>query len=285
MIRLQEGDYIDLTDMILEEKQAVADYLSQNHEWMYHGSMCELVKYIYMSDALNRDGGHPNPTYRNNRTQEVLDAMNNPIKPNTKIKILSPEHSEYVQKLAFEAGFRWVLGECVMHTEAPYLFFEDGFTITYAMYSVTFSNPTRYYKEIFINTPEAKPSFPSFKVKGCDDMSVREWLAENVTEECCGFASILNKHPRSPYLYYCKEDDHLDAPYLYYYREDGHFLYGFGEDYFKRHPLPELILEREIVGYTLVPDPVQTKREELLRKAESVKAELDKINQELEGLK
>ena len=31
----------------------------------------------------------------------------NPIKPNTKIRILSPEHSEYVQKLAFEAGFEW----------------------------------------------------------------------------------------------------------------------------------------------------------------------------------
>lgn len=33
--------------------------------------------------------------------------MENPIKPNTQVKVLSKEHSEHVQKLAFKDGFKW----------------------------------------------------------------------------------------------------------------------------------------------------------------------------------
>ena len=79
------------------------------------------------------------------------------IQPNTKIKICSEEHSEYVQKIAFDSGFSWlgVNGKVAEFKGLPYLFFDDQFTITHAAHADVFRRSKS--KEIFINLPVEKP--------------------------------------------------------------------------------------------------------------------------------
>ncbi|MGB2063670.1 MAG: hypothetical protein ACPHUL_00855 [Marinomonas gallaica] len=78
--------------------------------------------------------------------------QNNPIKPNTKIRILSPEHSEYVQKLAFEAGFRWFDGAETKALDKPFLFFSSEKVITFTNCDLTFED--KLFEEIHIPLPE-----------------------------------------------------------------------------------------------------------------------------------
>ena len=70
------------------------------------------------------------------------------------IKVLSPEHSKYLQKIAFRYGFSWCsVGEEVQHTEEPYLYF-------YPDNDITFSNKKdTAWKEIFIPLPESVTEF------------------------------------------------------------------------------------------------------------------------------
>lgn len=78
--------------------------------------------------------------------------MKNPIAPNTKIRILSPEHSEYVQKLAFEAGFEWAnTGKSVQIKDVIFMFFQEDMTIAEASHEVVFARSPE--KEIFIDLP------------------------------------------------------------------------------------------------------------------------------------
>ena len=50
---------------------------------------------------------------------------------NTKIRILSPEHSEFVQKLVFSAGYEWNGGGCLASkTDAQFLYIYDDGTVT-----------------------------------------------------------------------------------------------------------------------------------------------------------
>lgn len=77
----------------------------------------------------------------------------NPIKPNTKIRILSPEHSEYVQKLAFEAGFRWRGNSRNIVTDfVGFMFFYDDKDMTKADDSQAFDD--KVFEEIHIPLPE-----------------------------------------------------------------------------------------------------------------------------------
>lgn len=78
--------------------------------------------------------------------------MENPIAPSTKIRILSPKHSEYVQKLAFEAGFEWSYGgKSIINTKSGFLFFKDA-TITESEREHIF-NAELASIEIFIDLP------------------------------------------------------------------------------------------------------------------------------------
>lgn len=82
-------------------------------------------------------------------------AMENPIKPNTKIRILSPEHSEYVQRLAFKTGARWRVvcrvKDMAMHTDKPFLYFDGCLEISYGVREGVFKQVD--YTEIFIDLP------------------------------------------------------------------------------------------------------------------------------------
>ncbi len=86
--------------------------------------------------------------------------MENPIKPNTKIRILSEEHSAHVQKLAFDAGFRWYhhryqepLQTC---HNAPFLYFSEKMTINHGVDENFFNSHD--LKEIFIDLPANQPT-------------------------------------------------------------------------------------------------------------------------------
>ena len=88
------------------------------------------------------------------------------------IKVLSPEHSRYLQKIAFRYGFRWYFaGEEVQHTEKPYLYF-------YPDNDITFSKEKDIdRKEIFIPLPESDIEF-----KVGDHVSLRYKHDSNVTD-------------------------------------------------------------------------------------------------------
>ena len=79
------------------------------------------------------------------------------------IKVLSPEHSKYLQKIAFRYGFSWCsAGEEVQYTEEPYLYF-------YPDNDITFSKEKDIeWKEIFIPLPESDTEF-----KVGDNVSLR----------------------------------------------------------------------------------------------------------------
>lgn len=69
-----------------------------------------------------------------------------------KIRILSPEHSEYVQKYAFSVGFSWLDKKFeIKHIHKPYLYFE-GREIMFGDNELTFIEETN--EEIFIPLPE-----------------------------------------------------------------------------------------------------------------------------------
>lgn len=88
----------------------------------------------------------------NDSSIENTSEAKNPIAPNTKICILSPKHSEYVQKLSFEAGFEWCGdGKVIMFTESDFLFFKDGW-ITKSKDRDHFVS-SEEIKEIFIDLP------------------------------------------------------------------------------------------------------------------------------------
>lgn len=79
------------------------------------------------------------------------------ITENSKIRILSPEHSEYVQKIAFDSGLGWGSGgrgKHVLHKDSKFLFFYPSDND----YQITDSNSEEGFvehahKEIFIPMP------------------------------------------------------------------------------------------------------------------------------------
>lgn len=50
---------------------------------------------------------------------------------NTKVRIKSPEHSEYIQKLVFSLGGSWCTGDsCVYKSEEHHIYISGGLTLT-----------------------------------------------------------------------------------------------------------------------------------------------------------
>lgn len=76
------------------------------------------------------------------------------IVPNTKVRILSPEHSEYVQGLAFEAGFEWP------EQEADFRYTTEDFLFIQSPHMTHSSDHSHFIgqknKEIFIELPATK---------------------------------------------------------------------------------------------------------------------------------
>jgi hypothetical protein len=86
------------------------------------------------------------------------------IVPNTQIRILSTEHSEYVQKLAFEAGFSWLGDKVTQYTSEIALFFWSDYYICHDDHHRSFNNPKDYRKEIFIEMPALKDELTAMEV-------------------------------------------------------------------------------------------------------------------------
>jgi len=83
-------------------------------------------------------------------TESIEDVTREYLEDGT-IKVLSPEHSKYIQKIAFRYNFSWCsAGKEVQYTEEPYLYF-------YPDNDITFSKEKDIgWKEIFIPLPEIK---------------------------------------------------------------------------------------------------------------------------------
>lgn len=139
------------------------------------------------------------------------------IKPNTKIRILSEEHSEYVQRMAFEAGFEWTIsGKEVRYTDEPCLLFRRDNTITWDSEIKIHVN----YKEIFIDLPPKESKIaeyslstaskikPPFKFRNANLPVVREWLKDQ------GYRFMRVSRTENPFGYV----------------EDDGFIYTGGED-------------------------------------------------------
>lgn len=100
----------------------------------------------------------PESNLINDSSIQNTSEAKNPIAPNTKIRILSEEHSEYVQRLAFKAGFKWRGASGNIVTEfIDFMFFYDDKDITKSNDSQLFGD--KLFKEIFIELPtERNPS-------------------------------------------------------------------------------------------------------------------------------
>lgn len=118
-----------------------------------------------------------NPLYK---TITIDDWNRAKIVPNTKVRILSPEHSEYVQRFAFEVGFMWAFGgRNTNHKDEEYLFFWDDKDITYSD-KLYFDQTDK--KEIFIELPvknESPEIEKNFRCTPIPDINARI-LAEKV---------------------------------------------------------------------------------------------------------
>jgi hypothetical protein len=110
------------------------------------------------------------------------------IVPNTKIRILSPEHSEYVQKLAFEVGFSWLGDKVTQYTSEIALFFWDDYYICHSNNHRSFDNPEDYRKEIFIELPARKIEENPFKAFSD---AVNKAFPSRVLAEKVGAADVL----------------------------------------------------------------------------------------------
>lgn len=78
----------------------------------------------------------------------------NPIKPNTKIRILSPEHFFYVQDIACNQGFIWAgCGKSVkLKNSHNFIFFYSDMRMTHANEEDVFEQ--NRFNEIFIDMPD-----------------------------------------------------------------------------------------------------------------------------------
>lgn len=110
----------------------------------------------------------------------IDDCNRAKIVSNTKVRILSREHSEYVQKLAFEAGFTWLANykeAYPLSNKIILVFTKDNSLVTHHFESVSVED----FDEIFIELP-AKNELPetekNFRCTPIPDINVRV-LAEN----------------------------------------------------------------------------------------------------------
>lgn len=89
----------------------------------------------------------------------------NPIKPNTKTRILSPEHYEHVQNLAFEAGFKRADGRDYFpfSKDWPFISFDEDMKIWLIGINGLDSHHSKICEEIFIDLPQ-QPSDTNSKI-------------------------------------------------------------------------------------------------------------------------
>ncbi len=199
--------------------------------------------------------------------------MNNVIKPNTKIKVLSPEHSKYVQELAFEQGFSWYTG-AAQKGMLTHIFFRGNHKMS------CLDDGDNYYfdnaigikdmTEIFIPLPNPSPK-PPFKLRNANHPAVRQWLKDQGYD----FWNSDNLNILTT---------HLDCSFGIV-DEDGSFCVLGGEDYFEqeedfnKHTHPELTLNLAVTSWEMS-EPIDKVKLERMKKIE----ELEKTLAELKGL-
>lgn len=115
--------------------------------------------YVYGTGCTERDYG---VFVAKLNTENMEDVTREYLKGKV-VKVESPEHSEYIQEMAFRYNFRWaVVGKEVQYTEKPYLYFYPDNDITFGR-----ENDIEW-EEIFIPLSESTTEF-----KVGDNVSLR----------------------------------------------------------------------------------------------------------------
>jgi hypothetical protein len=190
------------------------------------------------------------------------------IKLFTKVKVLSPEHSEYIQKLAFEAGFQWKLHHkniVVLPEQDKFLYFSfnsycDRKLITRGN-DPLFSNRSSS-REIFIDLPITEVK-PPFKFKNANVSIVRQWLKDH------GYGF---EYPSLDIMEWNIEDE------FGFVGTEGYFSTSNKHSYFNKQDYPEVL-----ITFNMCIESVTFKRSKEL---ENLKSELEKarkVVQEIES--
>jgi hypothetical protein len=186
------------------------------------------------------------------------------IKRLTKVKVLSPEHSEYIQKLAFEAGFQWKLWHkniVVLPEQTKFLYFSryyDREFITRGNDPLFFNTSSK--TEIFIDLPNIEVK-PPFKFKNANLPIVRQWLKDNDYNFKYPSLNIMEWNIEDEFGFVCPE---------------GYFSTDNITSYFNKKDYPEITFNTCIESVTF-------KRSKEL---ENLKSELEKarkVVQEIES--
>lgn len=86
------------------------------------------------------------------------------IKPNTKIRILSEEHSKYVQEMAFEVGYKWpISGRNICYTDEDQLNFHK-------CNDISWGDEIESLEEIFIDLPTKE--LKATELSSCSDIGL-----------------------------------------------------------------------------------------------------------------
>jgi hypothetical protein len=183
------------------------------------------------------------------------------IKRLTKVKVLSPKHSEYIQKLAFEAGFTWTFGaQIISYTDAIGLFFNGNDKLAYSRLHSDFGNDDENYTDIFIDLPNTEIK-PPFKFKNANVSIVRQWLKD------CGYG--FEYPPLN--IMECNIKDEFG-----FVGTEGYFSTSNKHSYFNKQDYPE-------ITFNMCIESVTFKRSKEL---ENLKSELEKarkVVQEIES--
>jgi hypothetical protein len=186
------------------------------------------------------------------------------IKLFRKVKVLSPEHSEYIQKLAFEAGFEWKLQHkniVVLPEQEKFLYFSPFYDRSLIMLGDDLFFFNRSSKtEIFIDLPNIEVK-PPFKFKNANLPIVRQWLKDNGYNFKYPSLNIMEWNIEDEFGFVCPE---------------GYFSTDNITSYFNKKDYPE-------ITFNMCIESVTFKRSKEL---ENLKSELEKarkVVQEIES--
>ena len=189
--------------------------------------------------------------------------MNNVIKPNTKIKILSREHLDYIENLAEQYGFSRYMHNELSRDIATYIVFYKSreYCLGANLYDFDHSYDM---EEIFIPMPEASPK-PPFKLRNANHPVVRQWLKDQGCRFTVSSLDVLTSYTNET-LVFVSEDMLMTFMMIGYERE------------FEQHPYPELTLNLAVTSWEM-PEPIDKAKLERIERIKAIEAELDKLKQ------
>lgn len=205
------------------------------------------------------------------------------IKPNTKIRILSEEHSKYVQEMAFGAGYKWpISGRNIRYTDEDQLNFHK-------YNDIYWGDEIENLEEIFIDlTPKEskiaeshkvkKEIKPPFKFRNANLPVVRQWLKDNGYLFANDRLDILSWNIDAEFGY-VNQSGSFSTSYII--KDEGSDAYDSSVDFFYSFNYPEIEFDfviRDIsIDNTVEIAKLESELEILRVKADKVRAKLGEL--------